>query len=360
MDQLATILNRGEDRVTDYIETSSSAWSMSEATARDLCREIVGPGKTWTFCKPPPTNPLASGTLVQKAGKYMDQQARSRRFSDSERQEIREAIARAQGAFTPILLDVMSIIEETTPAELGNAAWWKRWRASSINELAREGSDELASSAGVYVGSDSAPSRSRCWQCDEPLYPPVVSWTPGTLVERVSRCMDKQARSRYFSETERQGIRDAIQRAEAAFTSTLSAALKALEANPEGLADAAWWRALADESINQLAQRGERELDSMGGVYLGVGFKADRVHMIYVGRGKTFVGRVVSGHLANLAVPGKSVIHLHYTLAGQCNEVLYFPAVCWKPVTDTTAMNTAEWLVCALLGTFQLSEPLNQ
>ncbi|CAO1631904.1 unnamed protein product [Parajaminaea phylloscopi] len=78
--------------------------------------------------------------------------------------------------------------------------------------------------------------------------------------------------------------------------------------------------------------------------------------MLYVGRGKTFVGRVVCGHLANLAVPGRSQINLHYTLAKDCNEVVYYPAVSWAPASDIIAMNTAEWLVCTLLGTYQLSK----
>ncbi|CAO1631912.1 unnamed protein product [Parajaminaea phylloscopi] len=85
MDKLIAVLSSAEDRATDFIETGPSAWKISEASARDLCRENVGDNREWTLHSPPTPNPQATGTLIKRASDFMDKQARSRYFSETEK-----------------------------------------------------------------------------------------------------------------------------------------------------------------------------------------------------------------------------------------------------------------------------------
>lgn len=167
-----------------------------------------------------------------------------------------------------------------------------------------------------------------------------------------------QTESRQWSPTTKGMLQKRLQALPEHFTRLLKDIIGILTTDANKLTDAGFWLNRRQESINAMAEQGAPELLLDGGVYLGVGIRANRLYMLYTGRGNFFLHRVVGQHLP--AIAAGIMTSIHYRLAAECDEVLYFPIITLPDSDRKHLLSVAEWFVCSLLGTYQLDQTENQ
>lgn len=177
-----------------------------------------------------------------------------------------------------------------------------------------------------------------------------------TLDDKTKAFMTSQAHTKKWHPTTIERIPEMVARTQAHKTPLLCCIEQSLAAEIPIKLDI-----LRDcNSLNQLAASGDPLLRTLGGIYLGVGVKADQIGFFYIGRGKSFLDRVILAHLPCIQY-GVHASTLHYKMASTCDEMLYFALMEWYSPGDAEAgsIAIAEWYACTLLGTYQTSSEYN-
>lgn len=113
--------------------------------------------------------------------------------------------------------------------------------------------------------------------------------------------MRTQAAQRHWSQKDIALVTDLVQELPQHLTDTARRLIKALEAGDDAVRTEAWWAAQRHHSLTDRAQQGDRRLVDTWGDYIGVGFKAGKLAMMYAGRTGSFALRVVTGHVVNVS-----------------------------------------------------------
>lgn len=129
-----------------------------------------------------------------------------------------------------------------------------------------------------------------------------------------------------------------------------------------------WTEQRADSVAGQLAASRTADSSASGGlrssiVYLAVGIKDGRVKMLYVGKTGRGYSRIAQHIRATVAwqIAGADAAPLHYQVAATCSQIIYFPVIeALSPDASAAATTLAiwEWLLCWMLGAFQLNADL--
>ncbi|CAO1627416.1 unnamed protein product [Parajaminaea phylloscopi] len=140
-------------------------------------------------------------------------------------------------------------------------------------------------------------------------------------------------------------------------TELADALVDQLSVSTAPLARESWWRRFSRLALSDSKDGGK--FAGHAGVYVGVGFKDEKLTMVYVGRTFLPLEVRVGQHVGWAESPFKAsrTSCWHYRLAKGCDRVVYLPLVAFSDRASSACREgttVAEWYFSDLLGTFAM------